>query len=249
MQNPVFEYCLRMGDDSLILGQRLSAWCGHAPSLEVDLALSSLALDFVGQATFWMEEAAKHDVQGRNADALAFHRDPHDFRNCLLVEQDNGDFAQTLARQFLFSNYQHLFLEALTASSNKAIADIAARAVVDTRYHVDFCRDWMLRLSDTSCLSHKRLVKSLDYMHHFVDELFMMDEVDDVLMDNGIAIDKAALRSEYDARIHAVMREATLAPPRTGRSVVLGRKGHDSAHVAHLLHDMQIPPHDGELSW
>lgn len=249
MRDPIFDYSLRLGDDALILGKRLSAWCGHAPSLEVDLGLSSLALDLVGQATFWLELAAKNDPQGRDADALAFHRDPHDFRNCLLVEQANGDFAQTLARQFLFSNYQYLFLEALTGSSHKGLADIAEKSVRDVSYHVDFARDWMIRLGDSSCLSHQRLVKSMDYMSHFVDELFMMDEVDEVLLHKGISISKAALRAEFDNRVSAVLHEAGLTPPKPQRSVMLGRKGHDSEHVALLLHEMQIPPHESDPRW
>ncbi|ESQ86362.1 hypothetical protein AEAC466_03950 [Asticcacaulis sp. AC466] len=250
MRDPIFDYILRLGDDALVLGQRLSAWCGHAPSLEVDLGLSSLALDLVGQATFWLELAAQNDPKGRDADTLAFHRDAHDFHNCLLVEQNNGDFAQTLARQFLFSNYQLLFLEALSTSAHKGLADIAEKSVRDVTHHVAFTRDWMIRLGDGACLSHQRLVKSLDYMYHFVDELFLMDEVDETLLPKGISISKAALRPEFDARIAAVLHEAGLTPPKTNRSVILGRKGHDSEHVAHLLHDMQIPPHDGrETHW
>lgn len=244
-----FEYALRLGDDALVLGQRLSAWCGHAPSLEVDLGLSSLSLDLVGQATFWLELAAITDARGRDADTLALRRDLHDFHNCLLVEQPNGDFAQTLARQFLFSNYQLLFLEALKGSSDKAMADIAAKCAGDVAYHVDFARDWMIRLGDSSCVSHQRLVKSLDFMNHFVDELFIMDEVDEALLADGISICKASLRDEYDQRIAAVLREASLTPPRAHRSVILGRKGHDSAHVALLLHDMQIPPHEADPRW
>lgn len=248
-QDATFEYALRVGDDALILGQRLSAWCGHAPSLEVDLGLSSLALDLVGQATFWLELAAKSDARGRDADTLAFRRDAHDFHNCLLVEQPNGDFAQTLARQFLFSNYQLLFLEALKGSSNKAMADIAAKSVSDIAYHVDFTRDWMIRLGDTACVSHQRLVKSLDYMFHFVDELFIMDEADDALLGDGTSVCKASLRPEFDHRVSAVLQEAGLTPPKAKRSVILGRKGHDSEHVALLLHDMQIPPHEADPRW
>ena len=242
MPSPVFEYTLRLGDDALILGQRLSAWCGHAPSLEVDLGLSSLALDLVGQATYWLELAAKNDPRGRDADALAFRRDPHDFHNCLMVEQQNGDFAQTLARQFLFSNYQLLFLEALKGSAHKNMADIASKSAGDVAYHVDFAREWMIRLGDASCVSHQRLVKSMDYMSHFVDELFIMDEVDEALLTEGISICKTSLRDEFDHRIAGVLSESGLAPPKAKRSVILGRKGHDSEHVAHLLHDMQIPP-------
>ncbi|MGN6422364.1 MAG: 1,2-phenylacetyl-CoA epoxidase subunit PaaC [Asticcacaulis sp.] len=249
MSSAYFEYALRMGDDALILGQRLSAWCGHAPSLEVDLGLSSLALDLVGQATDWLALAAKHDPQGRSADALAFERDAKDFHNCLLVEQPNGDFAQTLARQFLFSTWQSLLMEALMGSSDKDIADIAARCAPDLSYHVEFAADWMVRLGDGDCLSHKRLVKSLGYMWHFVDELFVMDEVDHALLRAGIAVDKTALHGEFNTRIETVLREAGLREPEGRRAVINGRKGHDGNHVAHMLHEMNIPPQDGELPW
>ncbi|HEX7800407.1 MAG TPA: 1,2-phenylacetyl-CoA epoxidase subunit PaaC [Asticcacaulis sp.] len=250
MSTAYFEYTLRLGDDALLLGQRLSAWCGHAPSLEVDLGLSSLALDLVGQATFWLEQAAKHDPQGRSADALAFHREARDFHNCLMVEQPNGDFAQTLARQFLYSTYQALLMEALAASADREIADIAARCAPDIAYHVRFAADWMVRLGDGDCLSHRRLVKSLGYMWHFVDELFVMDEIDHALLRAGIAADKAALRPEFDARVDAVLREAGLPAPEGRRAVINGRKGHDGAHIAHMLHEMNIPPQEGhDLPW
>jgi len=250
MSNSLFEYTLRLGDDALILGQRLSAWCGHAPSLEVDLGLSSLALDLVGQATYWLELAAKHDTRGRSADALAFGRDAHDFHNCLLVEQPNGDFAQTLARQFLYSNYQALLMDALTGSADAAIADVAGRCAPDVAYHVRFATEWMVRLGDGACLSHQRAIKSLDYMWHFVDELFVMDEIDHALLRAGIAADKAALRADYDARVTAVLRDAGIPAPEDKRAVILGRKGHDGNHVAHMLHEMNIPPQEGqELPW
>jgi ring-1,2-phenylacetyl-CoA epoxidase subunit PaaC len=249
MSASYFEYTLRLGDDALVLGQRLSAWCGHAPSLEVDLGLSSLALDLVGQATDWLALAAKYDPNGRSADALAFERAPKDFHNCLLVEQPNGDFAQTLARQFLYSTYQSLLMEALIGSSDKAIADIAARCAPDLNYHVSFAADWMVRLGDGDCLSHKRLIKSLGYMWHFVDELFVMDEIDHALLRAGIAVDKTVLRPEFDARVAGVLREANLSEPEGKRAVINGRKGHDDQHVAHMLHEMNIPPQDGELPW
>ncbi|MBW8882200.1 MAG: phenylacetate-CoA oxygenase subunit PaaC, partial [Asticcacaulis sp.] len=197
-----------------VLGQKLSQWCGHAPCLEVDLGLSSLALDLVGQGTDWLQLAAKIGQDGRDADTLAFKRDPSDFRNCLLVAQPNGDFAQTLARQFLFSNWQYLMLDALSGSSEKAVANIAERGARDVGYHVDFARDWMIRLGDGACLSHTRLVKSLDDMARYVDELFVMDDVDEILLDRGVAIDKAALRGDYDARIMAVLHDAGLTAPR-----------------------------------
>jgi len=235
MTEPLSEYILRLGDDCLVLGQKLSAWSGHAPSLEVDLGLQNLALDLVGQATFWFDLAAREENKGRDADALAFRRDRSEFRNCRLVAQDNGDFAQTLARQFLFSNYQVLLLEALSGSSHRGIADIAARNARDVAYHVDFCRDWMIRLGDGACLSHRRLIKSLEDMSHYVDELFVMDKVDHVLLDRGISVDKRPLRTEFDARVHTVLQDAGLVMP--------------APQPAPRAHEMQFSSRSHDVRW
>lgn len=243
MRDPLYDLTLRLGDDALVLGQKLSAWCGHAPSLEVDLGLSNLALDLVGQATFWLELAAKEEGKGRDSDALAFHRRPGEFRNCALVAQDNGDFAQTLARQFLYSNFQLLYLEALSGSSHKGIADIAAKSARDVAYHVDFTTDWMIRLGDGACLSHKRLVKSLEQMWPFVDDLFVMTDADKALLGTGIAVDKAALRAEYDARIKSVLHDAGLtlpAPPLAAN---------DSQRMAAKVPEMHFNTRDHDVRW
>lgn len=249
MRDSLLEYTFRLGDDALILGQRLSAWCGHAPNHEIDLGLSSLALDMIGQATDFLELTARIEGKGQDADALAFRRDPPDYHNCLLVEQPNGDFAQTLARQFLFSNWQALFLEALSGSANKDIAAIAAKSVREVGFHVEFCRDWMIRVGDGDCVNHKRLVLSLDQMASFVDELFVMDEVDEELLAHGVAVDKTALRAEFDTRVNAVLREARLAHPRPCAPVIGGRRGHHSEHLGHMLADMQLPTRDAGARW
>ena len=243
MRDPLYAYTLRLGDDALVLGQKLSAWCGHAPSLEVDLGLSNLALDLVGQATFWLELAVKEEGKGRDADALAFHRQPGEFRNCPLVAQDNGDFAQTLARQFLYSNFQLLYLEALSGSAHKGIADIAAKSARDVAYHVDFTTDWMIRLGDGACLSHKRLVKSLEQMWTFVDSLFAMDDVDRALIAKGIAVDKAALRAEYDARITAVLHDAGLTVPHGNIAA------NDSLRAAAPTPEMHFNTREHDVRW
>lgn len=243
MRDPLYDYTLRLGDDCLVLGQKLSAWCGHAPSLEVDLGLSNLALDLVGQATSWLELAAKEEGKGRNSDALAFHRKPGEFRNCDLVAQDNGDFAQTLARQFFYSNFQLLYLEALSGSSHKGIAEIAAKSARDVAYHVDFTTDWMIRLGDSACLSHKRLVKSLEHMWAFVDDLFVMTEADHALYIRGIAVDRAALRAEYDARITAVLHEAGLTLPRVEKAA------NDSKRAAERVPEMHFNTRENDVRW
>lgn len=233
-------YALRLGDDSLILGQRLSEWCGHAPALEVDLSLANVALDQVGQATHFLNLAAELEGKGRDGDALAFRRDVMDFTNCLLVEQPNGDFAQTIARQLLFSHYQELLFTALTASKNATIAAIAAKAVKETAYHATLASDWVVRLGDGTEESKTRMIAGLDWMWRFADELFVMDDVDAAAVAAGVGVDKASLRAAWDARIDATLAEATLARPAPRRATTGGRVGRHSEHLGHLLSDMQF---------
>ncbi len=233
------EYAMRLGDDSLILGQRLSEWCGHAPALEVDLSLANFALDLIGQATLLLGLAGVVEGQGRDADRLAFHRDVLQFRNCLLVEQPNGDFAQTMARQFLFSTYQYAMFEALARSTEPRLAEIAAKAVKEVRYHAELAAEWVIRLGDGTAESHTRMADGLDWCWRFVDELFQMDAVENELAARGIAVDKAALRPGFDAAVAAVLNAATLPAPVYPRAVTGGRKGHHTEHLGHLLAPMQ----------
>lgn len=233
-------YALRLGDDSLILGQRLSEWCGHAPALEVDLSLANVALDQVGQATHFLNLAGELEGKGRDSDALAFRRDVMDFTNCLLVEQPNGDFAQTIARQLLFSHYQELLFTALTGSKNATIAAIAAKAVKETSYHATLASDWVIRLGDGTDESKRRMVAGLDWMWRFADELFVVDDVDQAAIKAGVGVDKAALRPAWDVRIDAVLAEATLVRPAPRRATTGGRIGRHSEHLGHLLSDMQF---------
>jgi ring-1,2-phenylacetyl-CoA epoxidase subunit PaaC len=233
-------YALRLGDDSLILGQRLGEWCGHAPALEVDLSLANVALDQVGQATHFLNLAGELEGKGRDGDALAFRRDVMDFTNCLIVEQPNGDFAQTIARQFLFSHYQELLFTALMASKNATITAVAAKAVKETAYHAVLASDWVVRLGDGTDESKARIVAGLDWMWRFADELFAMDDVDAAAIKAGVGVDKAALRAAWDARIDAVLAEATLARPASRRPVLDGRTGRHSEHLGHLLSEMQF---------
>lgn len=233
-------YALRLGDDALILGQRLSEWCGHAPTIEVDLSLANVALDLVGQATYLLGLAGELEGAGRDADKLAFHRDVLDFTNCLLVEQPNGDFAQTIARQFLFSTFQELHLQTLAASKDERLAAIAAKSVKEVAYHRQLSSDWVVRLGDGTDESKARMIAALDWMWRFVDELFEMDDLETTLAKKGIADDKAALRSEWDRRVDAVLVEATLARPAPRRPVLGGRRGHHTEHLGHLLSQMQF---------
>src|SRR3954471_24440344 len=205
---PLFDYLLRLGDDALVLGQRLGEWCGHAPSVEVDLSLANFALDLIGQATLFLNHAGEVEGRGRDGDKLAFHRDVLDFRNCLLVEQPNGDFAQTMARQFLFSAWQRRLFDHLAGSADRAIAAIAAKAAKEVAYHEELAAEWVIRLGDGTEESRRRMVDGLDWMARFVPELFETDDVVAFLTEKGIAVDPAEFRADYDAEVHRVLAEA-----------------------------------------
>ncbi|PSJ39635.1 1,2-phenylacetyl-CoA epoxidase subunit PaaC [Allosphingosinicella deserti] len=238
----LFDHLLRLGDDSLILGQRLGEWTGHAPSVEVDLSLANIALDLIGQATHFLNYAGEIEGKGRDGDALAFHRDVLDFRNCWLVEQPNGDFAQTMARQLLFSTWQKSLFEALKGSADRTISAVAEKAVKEVSYHQELAAEWVIRLGDGTDESRRRMQDGLDWMWRFVPELFDMDEATAFLAARGIGADVAALRADYDRRIDAVLAEATLDRPRDQRPILGGRRGHHSEHLGHLLCTMQFLP-------
>lgn len=241
-RNILFETLLRLGDDSLILGQRLSEWCGHAPSVEVDLSLANMALDLIGQATHFLGQAGEAEGKGRDADALAFRRDVLDFRNCWLVEQPNGDFAQTMARQFLFSTWQKMLFERLTASTEPAVAAVAAKAVKEVTYHQELAAEWVVRLGDGTDESRRRMQDGLDWMWRFVPELFEMDETAEAAAGCGIGADLAAFRDDYLRQVRATIEEATLHVPADTRPILGGRRGHHSEHLGHLLAAMQFLP-------
>jgi ring-1,2-phenylacetyl-CoA epoxidase subunit PaaC len=234
------DYCLRLGDDALILGQRLGEWCGHAPNLEIDLALANFGLDLIGQAQHFLGYAAELQGEGLDADRLAFRRDVLDFKNCLLVEQPNGDFAATIARQFLFSTWQELMFEALARSSDATLAAVAKKAVKEVAYHARFSGEWIVRLGDGAEESRARMIAGLDWMWRFVDELFEMDALDQALLAEGVAVDQAALRPAWDARLDAVLADAGLDRPAARRATVGGRTGRHSEHLGHMLSEMQF---------
>lgn len=217
-----------LGDDALILGHRLSEWCGHAPTLEIDLALANIGLDLLGQAQFFLALAAEAEGKGRDADALAYRRTETEFCNCLLVEQPNGDFARSMARQFLFSSWQELFFRELARGADARIAAIAAKAVKEVTYHASFAADWVIRLGGGTTESHNRMSEGLDWCWRFTDELFTADA--------------AELRPEWEARVRGVLSEADMAMPKPVRGITGGRAGRHSEHLGHILSVMQYLP-------
>lgn len=231
--NQRVDYLLRLGDDSLILGQRLGEWCGHAPALEVDLSLANVALDMIGQATLLLGEAG-------DADRLAFHRDVLDFRNCLLVEQPNGDFAQTIVRQLLFSTWQHLALQRMVNSSDRFLVEYSSKAVKEVAYHRELASEWTVRLGDGTDESARRMADGLDWCWRFIPELFEVDETLQSLIDSGVAPDPREFEDEYRSAIVAVLAESKLDAPAEQRPILGGRSGHHSEHLGHILAPMQF---------
>lgn len=237
---PVVEFLLRMGDNTLILGHRVSEWCGHAPALEEDIALANTALDLIGQTQLWLGLAAELEGKGRTADSLAYLRDTGQFRNVLLVERPNGDFSMTLMRQCLFDLWHHHMLAALTRSSHARIAEIAAKAAKEVAYHVERSSDLVIRLGDGTAESRKRMQHTLDELWPYVGEMFHSDAVDLALAADGVAPDPASLRPLFDRDIAAVMAEATLALPNSAFAHKGGKRGVHSEHLGHLLAEMQF---------
>lgn len=234
-----FEYVLRLGDNALILAQRLGAWCGHAPALEEDIAMANVALDLIGQARLWLAYAGELEGKARTADGLAYGRDARAFRNCLLVEQPNGDYGATLMRQFLFDAWHAPMLRVLTASSDPRIAEIAAKASKEADYHLDRTADLVIRLGDGSAQSHARMQSALDRLWPFAGEVTAPDAVDEAMADQGSGADLSLVKPEFDRVAEATLREANLIAPRTGVRQG-GKTGRHSEELGYILAEMQF---------
>ena len=235
-----FEFLLRMGDNTLILGHRVSEWCGHAPVIEEDIALANTALDLIGQTQMWLGLAAEVEGKGRKADDLAMLRDAWDFRNVLMVEKPNGDFGQTLMRQFLFDAFHLEMLKGLTTSSEPRVAEIAAKAVKEVQYHVERSGDTVIGLGDGTVESHVRMQDALNLMWPYVGEMFASDDVDAEMLSTGIAPDLTQLRIAFDAHVGAVMADATLTIPDSTFAHKGGKSGFQhTEHLGHILTQMQ----------
>ena len=235
----LFEFALRMGDNALILAQRVGAWCGHAPILEEDIALANVALDMIGQAKMWLCLAGEIEGKGRSADDLAFLRDARAFRNALLVEQPNGDFGMTLMRQFLFDAWHHPMLVALKSSSDRRVADIAEKAEKEARYHLERSEDLIIRLGDGSEESHERVQAALDALYPFVGELYAPDAIDADLAARGLAPDLTAIGKHYIDYMKALLDEADLEAPWAASVRKGGKQGLHTEELGYLLAEMQ----------
>lgn len=237
------DYLLRFGDNALILSQRLAEWCGKGPALEEDMALTNTALDLLGQARLWLSLAAEQAGDGADEDTLAYLRDDRAFRNVLLVEQPNGSYANTLARQFLFDAWSSLALRRLLVSSDAAIAAIAEKAVKEVGYHLRRSSDLMVRLGDGTERSHVLLQAALDQVWPYHHELFTGDAVDAEMTAAGIGFDPASLRDDWLAYVREVLAEATLSLPKdSGWTPKGGKQGLHGEHLSKLLAEMQVLP-------
>jgi len=237
-ETPLVLFTLRRADDALILGHRLSEWCGHGPTLEEDIALANMGLDLLGQARSLYTHAAVVEDVGHNEDHLAYLRDAPQFRNLLLVEQPNGDFAATIARQFLYAAYVDPWWRAMTASTDPTLAAIAAKAEKETAYHLRHAAEWMIRLGDGTAESHRRAQAALDRLWPYVGEMFEPGDEAGLIAD-GAAADPAALRPIFDATVADILGQATLQPPANAWAQRGGRHGRHSEHLGFLLAEMQ----------
>jgi len=238
-QQAHFRYVLRLGDTSLVLGQRLGEWVGHAPALEEDLGLANLALDLIGQARLLLTYAGELEGRGRDEDALAFLRDAPEFANLTLAEQPNGDFGQTIVRQWLLDAWQLEIYEGLLGSADTRLGAIAAKAVKETRYHHRFSSGWLMRLGDGTQESHDRVQGALDSLWRFSAELFAADDVDERMQAAAIAPAPMELAARWSARIDEDLRAATLKRPAAQPYPWHGRRGVHTEHLGHMLTEMQ----------
>ncbi len=236
--NPVARYSLRLGDSCLVLSQRLCAWCGHAPELEIDLALANIGLDLLGQGRNFLTYAAELQGEG-SEDTLAYQRDEREYSNLLLAEQPNGEFSDTLVRQYLMDAWHVTLFSHLVESRDATLAAIAAKAIKEARYHLRFSRGWLVRLGNGTDLSHQKMQQALDNLWRFTAELFDADELDISLVREGIAVDPRSLRAAWQQEVDAALREASLQMPQETPYRTGGRNGRHTEHLGPLLAEMQ----------
>lgn len=232
-------YVLRRADDALVLGHRLSEWCGHAPMMEEEMALANMGLDLIGQARALYTYAGEAEAVGHDEDAFAYLRDERAYRNLLLVEQPNGDFAKTMVRQLLYAAFADPYWRAMKASRDATLAAIAAKAEKEMAYHLRHSAEWVVRLGDGTRESHDRTARALVQLWPFTGELFEADEIERAMIDDGVAVDPASLRETWRKTVSDVLLRATLEMPADAYMQKGGRSGRHSEHLGHLLTELQ----------
>ncbi len=238
-QEALFRYALRMGDNSLVLGHRNSEWCGHGPVLEEDIAQANIALDLIGQARNYLTYAGEVEGKGRTEDALAYLRSEREYLNVQLVELPKGDYAQTIARSFLFDAFHLPLQQALTTSTDERLKGIAEKAVKEVTYHLRHSSDWLVRFGDGTGESHARAQAAIDDLWRYTGDLFLPDEAEEAMAKAGVAPKLDAIRKEWSATVDRVLNEATLKRPADGWMATGGKKGVHTEHLGPMLAEMQ----------
>jgi ring-1,2-phenylacetyl-CoA epoxidase subunit PaaC len=237
--NSKTEYILHLADNGLILAQRLGEWCGHGPVLEQDIALTNIALDVLGQARYFYQYAAEVDGQGKSEDDYAYLRGEREFKNFLLLEQPNGDWAHTIMRQFFYDNFMQLVYTKLLLSIDKQIAAIASKAIKEVNYHLKFSSEWVIRMGDGTEESHERVQNAANTLWEFTGELFVPTDYDNEMASQGIAPDVTSLKNEWENRVNEIFAEATLQVPQATWFQSGGKTGVHSENLGLLLTDLQ----------
>ncbi len=236
----LFEAVLQLADDHLILGHRVSEWCGHAPMLEEDLGLANMALDLLGQSRALYAYAAEIEDAGRSEDDLAFLRVERQYQNCLLVERPNGDFAHSILRQLYFAAFMHPFWHHVAAnSSDETLRGIAGKAEKEMAYHLRHSAEWVVRLGDGTDESAKRVKEAVDALHHYTDELFQGSSAMTACAENGVLPDVETLRPSWTSTIADVFAHGQLAMPEVAHPQTGGRMGEHGEEMGHILHELQ----------
>ncbi len=235
----LYKYVLALGDDALILGQRLSQWAYKGPFLEEDIALSNISLDMFGRANLLLEYAATLKGNSATSDELAFKRNEREFSNHIICEQPNGNFADTMVRQFFLDVFYKLFLQTLMKSKDEQLSAIAQKSIKETTYHLRHSSKWIIRLGDGTAESHEKVQSAIDNLWMFTNELFEINEIDNEMLEQKIGVDCSKLKIEWDKIINEVLSEATLNRPEDANMPTGGRQGIHTEHLGHLLSDMQ----------
>lgn len=239
-QEAFFEFLVRLADDRLILGHRLSEWCGHGPILEEDIALANMALDYIGHAASLYEYAVEIEGEGRDRDDLVYFRNDPEFTNLQITELPKGDFGFTIARQFLFSAFSYYLYQLLSESRDEQFSGMIQKHFKEIKYHLRHSREWVLRLGDGTEESHERIQDAFDELWRYTGELFYQDEIDEFLQDKGLAADPDSFKSDWKNLVVDTLEEATLDIPDFDQFMVEGsRNGLHTEHLGHLLAEMQ----------
>lgn len=238
-QTPLYRFVLGLADDSVVLSHRLSQWCSNGPYLEEDIALSNVALDYIGRARMFYQYAAKIEDQGRSEDDLAYLRTEREYTNLLIHELPIGDFAFTMVRQFLLDVFYNLYLQKLMDSTDETVAAVAAKAIKETRYHLKRSEPWIRQLSEGTDESRSRILRALEELKDFVGELFHMNDWEVELVEAGVAVDRQSLQADWDSYVQAFLGQSDIAFENSQLQIRGGRNGIHTEHLGHMLSEMQ----------